>query len=804
MTFLDGLGSLPQLSSYSPATLERLKADATAKLQKFAPISPGDSDQTLDHDPSRVQLGSFTIPKGMMDVSPDQFSFEAPTTRDNINRVARACQLGKPILLEGSPGVGKTSLVAALANVCGHHLCRINLSDQTDLIDLFGSDLPVEGGSPGQFAWKDAEFLRALQEGHWVLLDEMNLAPQAVLEGLNAILDHRGTASIPELGRSFKRHPSFRIFAAQNPLHQGGGRKGLPKSFLNRFTKVYVQELSGDDVQLVCRHLFPTIPEAWMHGMITYITRLQEEVTLKRSFGREGAPWEFNLRDVIRWASQIQQPEQGFVHPAHFINTLFLQRFRTRGDRHVALQLFRSIFSEVDFNMMEPPYLTVSPAFVKTGRFINQRSGSLLDRPSGVVLQSQLSALESLGACLANNWLSVLTGSRRSGKSSLVRMIANLTGNKLHEISVNNATDASDILGSFEEVDSRVRIQKLVQTALHYFNETASTSDGSRLLTASHLHHSVTTLSSSLEQDLQVADVLSAIAYVRDALLRITDAQLPKKAEIMRTLEAIVTTSRDGLGRFEWVDGPLVQALKDGSWVLVDGANLCSPSVLDRLNSLCEIRGQLTLNERGAINGEVESITPHPNFRLFMCVDSQFGELSRAMRNRGVEISLLPVDKDEDWTRLLDHWSLPTDYLASLDMLPTLPFKFDAVRRGILIDDTPPKRHSTPSGSMVGTDSASSSMLDLVPSLQSPSELDTNRRALALFAVQSTTLSHLAVVIRLLRETIRNFPQLDPVSSTVESVLTSRLPSLLHHVRECISISRSVPLEVLLAQVCDL
>lgn len=29
-----------------------------------------------------------------------------------------------------------------------------------------------------------------------------------------------------------------RIFACQNPLQQGGGRKGLPKSFVNRFTQV--------------------------------------------------------------------------------------------------------------------------------------------------------------------------------------------------------------------------------------------------------------------------------------------------------------------------------------------------------------------------------------------------------------------------------------------------------------------------------------------------------------------------------------------------------------------------------------
>ena len=68
---------------------------------------------------------------------------------------------------------------------------------------------------------------------------QLNLASQSVLEGLNACLDHRAEVYIAELGRSFSvQHEKTRLFACQNPLHQGGGRKGLPKSFLNRFTQV--------------------------------------------------------------------------------------------------------------------------------------------------------------------------------------------------------------------------------------------------------------------------------------------------------------------------------------------------------------------------------------------------------------------------------------------------------------------------------------------------------------------------------------------------------------------------------------
>ena len=249
----------------------------------------------------------FSIKKHPNRDGEPKYIFHTQTTTNNVLKILRALQIPKPILLEGSPGIGKSSLVEALAKKIGQPLVRINLSDQTDISDLFGSDLPVEGGAVGQFAWRNGPFLDALQSGHWILLDELNLASQSVLEGLNAVFDHRGEVYIPELDLTFPLNVNTRIFGCQNPLSEGGDRKGLPKSFLNRFSKVYMCGLSAEDYKLICHTLHPELGNDLISRMVLFNQRLEDEVVLRKAWGQSGAPWEFNLRDLLRWCEAMKQ-----------------------------------------------------------------------------------------------------------------------------------------------------------------------------------------------------------------------------------------------------------------------------------------------------------------------------------------------------------------------------------------------------------------------------------------------------------------------------------------------------------------
>ena len=718
MTYLDGLGSLPQLTGYSSEALDRLKKDALDKLNEIVPLARQLASKVPAYDSSRhLQLGSFAIPKGSKSPSQKLFNFDAPTTFSNAMRVVRACQVLKPILLEGSPGVGKTSLITALADLSGHELCRINLSDQTDLIDLFGSDLPVEGGTAGEFAWKDAEFLRALQEGHWVLLDEMNLAPQAVLEGLNAILDHRGTVYIPELNRSFTRHPDFRIFAAQNPLQQGGGRKGLPKSFVNRFTKVYVEELTAGDFYTVCSHVFPDIHESTLRAMISFNIELNQQVSVHHTFGQDGSPWEFNLRDIVRWGTLSSGKHRG--QPHEYLRSAYLQRFRTPQDRIRACTIFDNVFCTIPTSLGDAPPWTISPTQVQFGHFTNSRiNGATLSRPRRI-LKMQLAALESLGDCVSQSWLAILTGPRNSGKTDIVRALAGMTGYPLVEVPVNSATDTMDILGSFEQVDARRRLRELLEHSMIALDSDLRSTRGSKILPNFQSEAHELWESCAKASTHQIRNISKTFSSLLVKIAASDPTQSEQYQRIGNSLQSLSFSSSD-VGHFEWVDGPLVKAMRSGHWLLLDGANLCGPSVLDRLNSLCEPNGSLTLSERGLVDGKVEIIEPHPNFRLFMSVDPHHGELSRAMRNRGLEIALFATPLGDDVAIIRDYYRLPVTSSPFSENPNLKGIIFEAVRRGL--SSYPPSQslQNASTGRSLDQDSALSNLVDHVPVLLMP------------------------------------------------------------------------------------
>lgn len=652
MVLVDGLGVNPLFGTLGSTSALAIKS--RSQLREIASLK---ADSEFEEDKefenvTRFGISPFFIPLGPSLTKPVKFTLYAPTTKKNCLRILRAMQLSKPVLLEGSPGVGKTSLISSLASVSQNMLVRINLSEQTDLMDLFGSDLPVEGKT-AQFSWRDGPFLQAMQRGDWILLDELNLASQQVLEGLNACLDHRATVYIPELDRHFSCHPNFRVFACQNPHHQGGGRKGLPKSFVNRFTQVYVDALSSFDLEFICTALYPSIEKETVSKMIFFNERVKRETMELFSFGLSGSPWEFNLRDVLRWI-ELLDTKKG--EPVDYLNLLYVHRMRTLHDRDQIRKLFQEVFLAIPDHLTHPPMYRITENHLLVGSVVHKRKINVKSYRYAVptdnlqILPSSLSMLQSILQCVHTNVLPLLVGPTYTGKTSLIRMLATLCGEKLIEISLHPGIDSLELLGGFEQVDLSRREQELLDAletlTTDVFSALSKTDSESECQMISNLLGQIKT-HHFYEQQSFVWQILSLIEKQTGFSQNV--------CEMRNKIQALTNIKASGVqGQFEWVNSSLVEALEGGHWILLDNVNLCSSSVLDRLNSLLEVGGNLTINERGLIDGEIKVISPHPNFRIFMAMDPTHGEISRAMRNRSIELYVEDFDLSDNALLLND------------------------------------------------------------------------------------------------------------------------------------------------------
>jgi hypothetical protein len=68
---------------------------------------------------------------------------------------------------------------------------------------------------------------------------------------------------------------------------------------------------------------------------------------------------------------------------------------------------------------------------------------------------------------------------------------------------------------------------------------------------------------------------------------------------------------------WRWQDGLVVQALKNGWWVLLDEVNLAEPQILERLNSVLEREPTLVLTEYDNSTLGTADNPVHPEFRIF-------------------------------------------------------------------------------------------------------------------------------------------------------------------------------------------
>ena len=147
------------------------------------------------------------------------------------------------ILLEGVPGLAKTTTVKAMASSLGLNFKRVQFTPDLLPSDIVGAQ--IYDMKTGDFKIKKGPIFTNL-----LLADEINRAPAKVQSALLEVMQEYQVTIADE---SFKIDEPFLVLATQNPIEQEGAYR-LPEAQLDRFMfKVVVDYNTKEDELEIAR-----------------------------------------------------------------------------------------------------------------------------------------------------------------------------------------------------------------------------------------------------------------------------------------------------------------------------------------------------------------------------------------------------------------------------------------------------------------------------------------------------------------------------------------------------------------------
>jgi MoxR-like ATPase len=144
--------------------------------------------------------------------------------KEVIDFILNAILCNGHILLEGVPGIAKTTMIKAIARGLGLQFNRIQFTPDLLPADLIGT--LIYNPKTQEFETKKGPIFSNL-----ILADEINRAPAKVQSALlEAMQEHQVTIG----SHTYKLDEPFLVFATQNPVEQEGTYR-LPEAQVDRF-----------------------------------------------------------------------------------------------------------------------------------------------------------------------------------------------------------------------------------------------------------------------------------------------------------------------------------------------------------------------------------------------------------------------------------------------------------------------------------------------------------------------------------------------------------------------------------------
>lgn len=279
---------------------------------------------------------------------------------------------------------------------------------------------------------------------------------------------------------------------------------------------------------------------------------------------------------------------------------------RTPSDRQRVIELYEKVF-ELKSYINPFPRLQLNPDYLMIGSTCISRNHSQsykLTKSELHIMPGSRNSMEAVARCVHHQWLCILVGPPSSGKISLLRSLAQLTGRVLNELNLSSATDISELLGCFEQYNAFRNYRLAIGRVESYITEYSSLHLEplteayirrkdliSRWLTfLSSIDHGVSSSFTTYDDNWTTKSLNSVRLFVEiiNHLCSILENDTLTVSWSSKDMDMILKTTNkltdDKGGRysakFEWVTGILIRAIENGEWIVLKNANLCNPTVI--------------------------------------------------------------------------------------------------------------------------------------------------------------------------------------------------------------------------------
>jgi midasin len=198
-------------------------------------LSPFSNDSEQVQNPYLVELGGISLIadsaffQNKSLVAPQKVIYPfiiTPSITHTLREISLCISANLPILLQGPPSSGKTSLLLHIASfLTPHPLVPIHLGDQSDSKQLLGTYIQT---LPGQFEWRNGILTKAVKEGHWVVIEDYDNVNDDVKSVIKGLIE-TGELRVEGIGR-VKAKEGFRIFATRRTERSKGCDEELSNS----------------------------------------------------------------------------------------------------------------------------------------------------------------------------------------------------------------------------------------------------------------------------------------------------------------------------------------------------------------------------------------------------------------------------------------------------------------------------------------------------------------------------------------------------------------------------------------------